>query len=130
MGLASNHFQLLISINTGYRTGAIREVENHRTRGLLAGNRTRMLNASFPRAAPVAAGGDLPFYLLEAKWQNERTVAADIHSFQGKIGQKAAWTRGVFISHAGFTEDGLTASGRAKNIISPTHLLANSHLTS
>jgi hypothetical protein len=56
-------------------------------------------------------------YLVEAKWQNGRTGAADLHGFQGKIGQKAAWTRGVFISHAGFTEDGLTAFGRAKNII-------------
>ena len=56
-------------------------------------------------------------YLVEAKWQNERTGAADLRRFQGKIGQKAAWTRGVFISHAGFTEDGLTAFGRAKNII-------------
>ena len=56
-------------------------------------------------------------YLVEAKWQNERTGAADLHVFQGKIGQKAVWTRGVFVSNAGFTEDGLTAFGRAKNIV-------------
>jgi hypothetical protein len=56
-------------------------------------------------------------YLVEAKWQNERTPAVDLHGFQGKIGQKASWTRGVFISHAGFTDEGLEAFGRAKNII-------------
>jgi Restriction endonuclease len=56
-------------------------------------------------------------YLVEAKWQNERTAAADLHVFQGKIGQKAVWTRGVFISNAGFTVDGLSAFGRAKNIV-------------
>jgi len=56
-------------------------------------------------------------YLVEAKWQNEKTAAADLHVFQGKIGQKAVWTRGVFISNAGFTDDGLNAFGRAKNIV-------------
>jgi restriction endonuclease len=56
-------------------------------------------------------------YLVEAKWQSGKTAAADLHGFQGKIGQKAMWTRGVFISHAGFTEEGLIAFGRAKNII-------------
>jgi Restriction endonuclease len=48
-------------------------------------------------------------YLVEAKWQSGKTAAADLHGFQGKIGQKATWTRGVFISHAGFTEEGLIA---------------------
>ncbi len=56
-------------------------------------------------------------YLVEAKWQNEMTAAADLHGFQGNIGEKAVWTRGVFVSNAGFSEAGLTAFGRAKNII-------------
>jgi hypothetical protein len=56
-------------------------------------------------------------YLLEAKWQGEQTGVADLHTFQGKIDQKAAWTRGLFISNSGFTEDGLSAFGRGKSVI-------------
>lgn len=33
-------------------------------------------------------------YLVEAKWQNDRTPAADLHIFQGKLGQKATWPAG------------------------------------
>jgi Restriction endonuclease len=56
-------------------------------------------------------------YLVEAKWQGSLTGAADLHGFQGKIEQKAAWTRGLFISNSGFTEDGLIAFGRGKRVI-------------
>jgi restriction endonuclease Mrr len=56
-------------------------------------------------------------YLLEAKWQNAPSGAADLHTFQGKIEQKAAWTRGLFISNSGFTDDGLHAFGRRKSVI-------------
>lgn len=56
-------------------------------------------------------------YLVEAKWQNQRTAVKDLHSFHGKIGEKAAWTRGLFVSYIGFSEDGLSAFGRSKNII-------------
>lgn len=56
-------------------------------------------------------------YLLEAKWQNERTGNADLHTFQGKVGEKASWTRGLFISYSGFTEEGLSAFGRGKSIV-------------
>lgn len=52
-------------------------------------------------------------YLVEAKWQSQRTGVADLHNFHGKIEQKAAWTRGLFVSNSGFTEDGLIAFGRA-----------------
>jgi hypothetical protein len=38
-------------------------------------------------------------------------------SFHGKVDQKATWTRGLFVSVAGFTEDGLHAFGRGKKII-------------
>jgi predicted protein tyrosine phosphatase len=37
--------------------------------------------------------------------------------FHGKLEQKAAWARGIFISHAGFSEDGLAAWGRGKRVI-------------
>ncbi len=56
-------------------------------------------------------------YLLEAKWQNAPSGVADLHTFQGKIDQKAAWTRGLFISNSGFTDEGLSAFGRGKSVI-------------
>ena len=56
-------------------------------------------------------------YLLEAKWESTLTGVADLHVFQGKLDQKAAWARGLFMSHAGFSEDGLTAWGRGKRVI-------------
>lgn len=57
------------------------------------------------------------FYLLEAKWQQSLTPAADLHVFDGKLRQKARWTRGVFISWMGYTEDGIQAFGRGHSII-------------
>lgn len=60
---------------------------------------------------------DGEFYLLEAKWQGPRTPAADLRNFHGKVQEKAAWARGLFISNSGFTDDGLLAFGRAKSII-------------
>jgi hypothetical protein len=56
-------------------------------------------------------------YLVEAKWQNALTPAADLHVFQGKLGEKADWSRGLFMSYSGFSPDGLTAFGRSKKII-------------
>lgn len=56
-------------------------------------------------------------YLVEAKWQGQQTGAADLHTFQGKVAQKAAWTRGLFVSDSGFTTDGLVAFGKQKSII-------------
>jgi hypothetical protein len=56
-------------------------------------------------------------YLLEAKWQNAQTGVADLHAFHGKLEQKASWTRGLFVSNSGFTEDGLVAFGRGKRLV-------------
>jgi hypothetical protein len=56
-------------------------------------------------------------YLLEAKWQSAQTGAADLHAFQGKLEQKAAWARGLFVSNSGFTAEGLDAFGRAKRVV-------------
>ena len=56
-------------------------------------------------------------YLLEAKWQNQVTGVADLHTFHGKIEQKAAWTRGLFVSNSGFTGEGLAAFGKGKRVI-------------
>lgn len=56
-------------------------------------------------------------YLLEAKWQAAPIGADPLHSFHGKLEQKAAWARGLFISDSGFTADGLEAFGRAKRLV-------------
>lgn len=56
-------------------------------------------------------------YLVEAKWCSAKTGNADLHVFQGKLEQKVAWARGVFISWAGFTRDGLEAWGKGKRVI-------------
>ncbi|TDU24190.1 uncharacterized protein DUF3644 [Panacagrimonas perspica] len=56
-------------------------------------------------------------YLLEAKWHNERIGVEQLHTFHGKVEQKAAWSRGLFVSHSGFTAEGLQAFGRGKKII-------------
>jgi len=56
-------------------------------------------------------------YLLEAKWQNAQSGAADLHAFHGKVEEKAAWARGLFIAQNGFSEDGLHAFGRGKRVI-------------
>ncbi|ALG60508.1 MULTISPECIES: restriction endonuclease [Citromicrobium] len=59
---------------------------------------------------------DDQIYLLEAKWTRDPIGVADLHAFHGKL-DKAAWTRGVFVSYGGFTNEGLTAFGSAKRMI-------------
>ncbi|HEY9229902.1 MAG TPA: restriction endonuclease [Gemmatimonadaceae bacterium] len=56
-------------------------------------------------------------YLLEAKWTDAAVGAADLRAFNGKAEEKAAWTRGLFVSNSGFTEDGLIAFGRGKRVV-------------
>jgi restriction endonuclease Mrr len=56
-------------------------------------------------------------YLLEAKWQNDKTAAKDLRDFHGKLDGKAVWARGLFISNSGFTEEGLQSFGNGKWII-------------
>lgn len=56
-------------------------------------------------------------YLVEAKWQNDKTAAKDLRDFQGKVEGKAAWSRGFFVSNSGFTEEGLQSFGNGKRII-------------
>lgn len=56
-------------------------------------------------------------YLLEAKWQNDKTAAKDLRDFHGKVEDKAAWSRGLFVSNSGFTEEGLQSFGNGKRII-------------
>lgn len=56
-------------------------------------------------------------YLVEAKWEAAPTEAGDLHKFHGKLEQKAAWTRGLFVSNSGFTQGGLDAFGRGKRVV-------------
>jgi hypothetical protein len=56
-------------------------------------------------------------YLLEAKWQNVQTGILELHAFHGKLEQKAAWTRGLFVSYTGFSEAGLQSFGKGKRVI-------------
>jgi hypothetical protein len=60
-------------------------------------------------------GGDI--YLVEAKWLQGAVGVGELHTFHGKVDQKAAWTRGLFISYSGFTDVGLEAFGRGKKVI-------------
>jgi hypothetical protein len=56
-------------------------------------------------------------YLLEAKWTSLKTGVTDLRSFNAKVEEKAAWSRGLFVSHSGFTSDGLEAFGRGKRVV-------------
>ena len=56
-------------------------------------------------------------YLLEAKWTGPAIGVAELHAFEGKVADKAAWSRGLFVSHSGFTPEGLTAFGRGKRVV-------------
>ena len=56
-------------------------------------------------------------YLLEAKWTSSQVGALDLRGFNAKVEDKAAWSRGLFVSQSGFTEEGLVAFGRARRIV-------------
>jgi hypothetical protein len=56
-------------------------------------------------------------YLLEAKWKGLPVGASDLHAFHGKVVDKATWSRGLFVSDSGFTDEGLTAFGRGKSVV-------------
>lgn len=51
-------------------------------------------------------------YLVEAKWQGPQIGNRELQAFAGSVRTKAIWSRGLYISYSGFSEDGLTAFGR------------------
>lgn len=53
-------------------------------------------------------------YLLEAKWQSKPTGQKDLGAFSIKVSGKSTWARGLFISYAGYTSEGLDAFARGK----------------
>lgn len=56
-------------------------------------------------------------YLLEAKWTGPAIGATELRAFEGKVADKAAWSRGLFVSESGFTVEGLQAFGRGKRVV-------------
>lgn len=61
-------------------------------------------------------------YLVEAKFQVKPVGQEDLLVFRGKVEGKATWSRGIFISVSGFTQEGLAAFSRGR----PTNLIAMS----
>lgn len=61
-------------------------------------------------------------YLIEAKWQSTLVGNTELLALHGKVGAKATWSRGIFISYTGFSEEGLEAfsKGRPTNLIAVT----------
>ena len=59
------------------------------------------------------SGSDV--YLLEAKWQDRQIGQSDLLIFRGKVEGKASWSRGLFVSYSGFTQEGLVAFARGKS---------------
>ena len=55
--------------------------------------------------------------MMEAKWHAQKIGVAELHTFHGKVEQKAAWTRGLFVSDSGFSDEGLVAFGRGKRVL-------------
>jgi hypothetical protein len=51
-------------------------------------------------------------YLVEAKWQDLQIGNRELQAFAGSVRAKAIWSRGLYISYSGFSEDGLVAFGR------------------
>lgn len=58
-------------------------------------------------------------YLLEARWRKNESVHSDLVSFSAKVQAKADWSRGLFLSTAGFHLDALDSitHGRRPNFI-------------
>lgn len=56
-------------------------------------------------------------YLLEAKWTAAPVGVADLRAFNGKVADKASWSRGLFVSNSGFSDDGLSAFGRGHSVV-------------
>lgn len=59
-------------------------------------------------------------YLIEAKWQSALVGNTELLGLHGKVGGKSTWSRGIFISYTGFSDEGLEAFSRGR----PTNLIA------
>lgn len=55
-------------------------------------------------------------YLLEAKWTNKKIDKADLVVFNEKVSSKSGFTRGLFISLSGFSDEALTTFANGRNV--------------
>jgi hypothetical protein len=76
-------------------------------RGLSSSTASRSTGAFISPARPICW----------KKWLNRKVSIAELHGFHGKIEQKAAWARGLFVSFGGFTNQGLDAFGSGKKLV-------------
>ncbi len=72
-------------------------------------NRGEQIDGSFILGADT--------YLVEAKWVQQPVGIAELFAFEGKLLDKAAWARGLFVSWSGFSDDGLYRFGRGKRTV-------------
>jgi len=84
--------------------------------GMLAKDRFRLRGEEIDGSFVL----DYETYLFEAKWKFELTGVDDLLVFDGKLGSRAAWARGLFVSYTGFTQGGLDAFGRGRRTICMT----------
>lgn len=84
--------------------------------GMLAKDRFRLKGEEIDGSFVL----DHDTYLFEAKWKSGLTGVDDLLVFDGKLGSRAAWARGLFVSYTGFTNGGLEAFGRARRTICMT----------
>jgi len=53
-------------------------------------------------------------YIVEAKWKQQWAEISDLDSLQNRVARKSQWARGLFVSYAGFSEQGLVAFGKGQ----------------
>jgi hypothetical protein len=109
-----NHLQHLPATNKGVFYGAFL------TR--LFNNENVLTSGAFTVKDTLISGSfdlDGHIYLLAAKWQPEQSNEEALLIFNAKVESRSTWARGIFISEAGFTKDGLTrfANGKPTSII-------------
>lgn len=85
------------------------------TEGLLTSSaftvKETIINGSFELEGQI--------YILAAKWGIEKSDEDALLIFNAKVESRSTWARGIFISEAGFTKDGLAlfAQGKRTSII-------------
>ncbi|MDR3002044.1 MAG: restriction endonuclease [Fibromonadaceae bacterium] len=55
-------------------------------------------------------------YLLEAKWTSKKINRADLINFKDKVSNKSTFTRGLFISYSGYTDEALDSLSKGTRI--------------
>lgn len=55
-------------------------------------------------------------YLLEAKWTKKKTQKSELVIFNEKVNSKSSFTRGLFISFSGYTEEAIKTFGMGRKV--------------